>query len=69
MEVSIVCLVLLRESVSPAILSEGSLLTSFNIYQLSQNPSSCTIAIQLAVTYLVSVLHLMDWNTKVSLMI
>jgi hypothetical protein len=40
-------------------------LSGFDIYQLGK-ASNCVVGIQMAVTYLLSVLQLMDWNTKVS---
>lgn len=65
-ESSLICVVLLREAVDPAILSTQPLLSSFSIYKVL-SPSNLAIAVQLVVMYLMSVLQLMDWNITVSL--
>ena len=57
--------VLVRQAVQPEMLSDGPILLKFDVYRIRES-NNAAIASQLIATWLLSVLHLMDWNVLVS---
>ena len=67
-EAAIITTILLRQLMEVDVLASKSCLSSFDIYDLTGS-TNLIVLVQLVLTYLVSVIHLMDWNTLVSVFI